>query len=99
MYYVYMLLCSDNTLYTGSTNQLQKRLEVHNAGKGAKYTRSRLPVKLVYWEMCCDRSQALRREWAIKQLTRKEKISLVLSFSQFEQESNYKVNFENPRKK
>ncbi len=86
MYYVYILLCSDHTLYTGSTNHLQKRLTVHNAGKGAKYTRSRLPVQLVYWEACCDRSQALRREWAIKQLSRTEKCALIAAFSQSEQE-------------
>ncbi len=87
MYYVYILLCSDHTLYTGSTNHLQRRLAVHNAGKGAKYTRSRLPVQLVYWETCCDRSHALRREWAIKQLSRSEKCALIASFSQSEPET------------
>ena len=76
-YYVYMLRCADGTLYTGYTDDPQRRTQVHNAGKGAKYTRSRLPVELVYQEECGDKSAALRREHAIKQLTRAEKLKLI----------------------
>lgn len=74
---VYMLRCRDGTLYTGSTNDLTRRLAAHNAGTGAKYTRSRLPVTLAYTEPCADRSTALRREYALKQLTRAEKEALI----------------------
>ena len=77
MYFVYLLRCSDDTLYTGCTNDLDRRLAAHNAGKGAKYTRSRRPVALVYWEQAADRSGALRRERAIKRLTRKQKLELI----------------------
>lgn len=80
MYYVYLLRCGDGTLYTGYTNDLKRRLAVHNAGKGAKYTRSRLPVDLVYWENFSNKSSALRREYAIKRLSRAEKLSLIQSF-------------------
>ena len=79
MYWVYILQCGDGTLYTGSTNDLPARVAVHNKGKGAKYTRSRLPVTLVYSEPVADRSQALKREYAIKQLSRADKIALVHS--------------------
>lgn len=74
---VYMLRCRDNTLYTGSTNDLPRRLAAHNAGRGAKYTRSRLPVTLAYTEPCADRPAALRREYALKQLTKAEKEALI----------------------
>ena len=80
MYFVYILRCRDGTLYTGYTNNLERRLAVHNAGKGAKYTRSRLPVILVYWEIFSDKSSALCREYAIKQFSREEKLALVQSF-------------------
>lgn len=80
MFYVYILLCGDGTLYTGYTNDLSRRLAVHNAGKGAKYTRSRLPVSLKYWEAVPNKSSALRRERAIKSLTRREKLALIQSF-------------------
>ena len=80
MFYVYILLCGDGTLYTGYTNDLEHRLAVHNAGKGAKYTRSRLPVCLKYWEVLPNKSSALRRERAIKSLTRREKLALIQSF-------------------
>ena len=80
MFYVYILLCGDGTLYTGYTNDLERRLAVHNAGKGAKYTRSRLPVCLKYWEILPNKSSALRRERAIKSLTRREKLALIQSF-------------------
>lgn len=74
---VYILRCSDNTLYTGITNNLEKRIAAHNSGKGAKYTKSRRPVKLVYSENCADRSAASKREYAIKQLRRAEKEKLI----------------------
>ena len=73
---VYILRCKDDTLYTGITNDLQSRIAAHNAGKGAKYTRGRGPVVLVYQERCETYSQALRREYAIKQMSRTDKLSL-----------------------
>ena len=76
-YYVYILRCCDGTLYTGYTDDPERRVKVHNAGKGAKYTRSRLPVELVYREECEDKSAALRREAAIKGLTRADKLKLI----------------------
>lgn len=76
-YYVYLLRCRDGTLYTGYTNNPERRLRVHNAGKGAKYTRSRLPVELVYQEQCPDKSAALRREREIKRMRRAEKLALI----------------------
>ena len=82
MNYVYLLRCADGSLYCGWTTDLERRLMVHNSGKGAKYTRSRLPVELVYWESFEDRTQALSREWHIKRLTREEKLQLVLSAKQ-----------------
>ena len=81
MYYVYLLRCGDGTLYAGYTNDLQRRLAVHNAGKGAKYTRGRRPVELVYWESFSNKSSALKREYAIKQCTRKEKLALIQTFT------------------
>ena len=72
----YLLQCSDDTLYCGITNDLEKRLAVHNAGEGAKYTRGRTPVKLVYQESCVDKSTALKREMQIKQMPRSEKLKL-----------------------
>ena len=80
MYYVYLLRCGDGTLYAGFTNDLARRLAVHNAGRGAKYTKSRLPVELVYWENFPNKSAALKREYAIKRLSRAEKLSLIQSF-------------------
>lgn len=74
---VYMLRCGDGSLYTGCTNDLSRRLEAHRSGKGAKYTRSRPPVALAYLEAAADRSAALRREAAIKQLTRRQKLALI----------------------
>ncbi len=76
-YTVYILRCGDGTLYTGCTNDLTRRLAAHSAGRGAKYTRARLPVELVYTEPAADRSQALRREAAIKALSRGEKLRLI----------------------
>jgi putative endonuclease len=74
---VYILECRDGTLYTGWTNDLAKRVETHNAGLGAKYTRGRLPVKLVYSERIAERGDALRREMQIKRMTREEKLRLI----------------------
>ena len=76
MSYTYILLCADGTLYTGWTNDLERRLKAHNAGTGSKYTRARLPVTLLYAEPHSDRSEAMHREYAIKQLTRAEKLAL-----------------------
>ncbi len=72
----YLLQCADGTLYCGVTNGLEKRIAMHNAGEGAKYTRGRTPVKLVHAEDCCDKSAALKRERAIKRLSRAEKLAL-----------------------
>lgn len=74
---VYILQCVDGTLYTGITDCLQKRLESHNRGVGAKYTRSRRPVKVVYTENCENKSAALKREIAIKRLSRPDKLRLI----------------------
>ena len=76
-YYVYILHCADGTLYTGVTNDVAHRLKMHNAGKGAKYTRGRAPVTLVYQELCINRAEALRRELAVKRLPRGEKEKLI----------------------
>ncbi|MBQ6133283.1 MAG: GIY-YIG nuclease family protein [Lachnospiraceae bacterium] len=76
-YCVYMVCCADNSLYTGIAVDVEKRIEVHNSGKGAKYTRSRLPVSLVYKEEGFTKSEALKRELEIKDLTRKEKEALI----------------------
>ena len=72
-----MLICSDGTLYTGWTNDLEKRVEAHNSGKGAKYTKARRPVELAYYEEFETKEQAMKREYAIKQLGRKEKQKLI----------------------
>lgn len=77
MNYTYILRCADNTLYCGWTNNLEKRLEAHNKGKGAKYTRSRLPVELVYYEEFETPNEAQKREYQIKRLTREEKLELI----------------------
>jgi len=74
---VYILRCADGTLYTGCTNNLPRRLKAHQSGRGAKYTRSRGPVSLAYQEAAEDQSAALRREIAIKRLTRQEKLALI----------------------
>ena len=76
-WYVYMLRCRDNSLYTGYTNDPQRRLAVHNSGNGAKYTRSRGPLELAYVEDCVDKSDALKREYEIKSLPRTEKLKLI----------------------
>ncbi|HJM15765.1 MAG TPA: GIY-YIG nuclease family protein [SAR86 cluster bacterium] len=76
-WYVYILECKDNSLYTGITNDLQKRIIAHNSGKGAKYTKARLPVKLIYKEVYKTKSDSLKREFEIKKLKRTEKIKLI----------------------
>ena len=76
-YFVYIVRCKDNTLYTGFTTDVPKRLHAHNAGKGAKYTRSRLPVTVVWREAQPNKGAALRREAAIKRLRREEKLALI----------------------
>lgn len=77
MYYIYILKCADKTLYTGSTNDLEKRVAAHNGLKsGAKYTRARRPVNLVYSEKFRTKSKAMKREWEIKQMDREEKLKL-----------------------
>lgn len=76
-YYVYILRCADDTLYCGYTDDLERRLKTHNAGGGAKYTRSRLPVSLAYAERFADKSAAMKREWALKRLTRAQKLRLI----------------------
>ncbi len=75
--YTYILKCKDESLYTGWTNNLDKRIESHNTGKGSKYTKSRLPVELVYFEQYETKEEAMSREWKIKQLSRKDKLDLI----------------------
>ena len=75
-WYVYMLRCGDGSLYTGSTTDVTRRLREHQSGKGARYTRSRLPVELAYTEQLSDRAAAQRREAAIKKLPRPEKLKM-----------------------
>ena len=77
VYYAYMLRCADGTLYSGYTNDLTRRLAVHNSGRGAKYTRSRRPVELVYWQEFADKSAAMRREAELKRLSRAAKEALI----------------------
>lgn len=79
MNYVYIVECSDGTLYTGWTNNLEKRVKDHNEGKGAKYTKARRPVSLVYYEEFESKEEAMKREYAIKQMSRSEKLKLTLS--------------------
>ncbi len=77
-HYVYILECADQSLYTGWTTSLEKRVRTHNEGKGAKYTKTRLPVVLLYSEQFSDKSEALRREHEIKKMPRKKKLQLIL---------------------
>lgn len=79
MNYTYIIKCRDGSLYTGWTNDLDRRLREHNAGKGAKYTKSRRPVILAYFETFETKEEAMSREYAIKRLRRKEKLKLVES--------------------
>jgi len=78
MYTIYIVQCSDNTLYTGIAKDLDRRIDEHNSSdKGAKYTKARRPVTLVYHEVCADRSAASKREYAIKKMSRKKKEDLI----------------------
>ena len=77
MNYTYILKCSDDTLYTGWTNNLEKRIKDHNDGNGAKYTKPRRPVELIYYEEFETKEEAMKREYAIKQLTRAQKLGLI----------------------
>ena len=77
MNYTYILKCKDGSLYTGWTNDLEQRVAAHNTGKGAKYTKARSPVELVYFEEFETKEQAMKREYAIKQMARKDKLELV----------------------
>ena len=80
-YYIYVLQCSDTTLYTGYTNNVEKRVQVHNSGKGAKYTKARLPVACIYQETFDTKSEALKAEHAFKKLTRQQKFDYIRSHS------------------
>lgn len=80
-YFAYMLLCADGTIYSGYSTDLNHRIKIHNSGRGAKYTRSRLPVKLVFTECFPTKSEALKREAALKKLSHTEKLALILSGS------------------
>ena len=77
MYYIYIVRCQDDTYYTGFTNNIEKRIRAHNENKGAKYTRGRTPVELVYSEEFENKTEALKREYKVKQLTRKQKELLI----------------------
>ena len=81
LHYVYIICCSDKSLYTGYTNRLHERVATHNAGKGGKYTRGRTPVTLVYYEEFMEKSTAMRREYEIKQLSRAQKEQLVATLA------------------
>lgn len=77
MNYTYILKCSDGTYYTGWTNNLEKRVSDHNQGRGAKYTKARRPVELIYYEEFITKEEAMKREYAIKHLTRQKKEQLI----------------------
>lgn len=77
MNYMYILRSSDDTLYTGWTNNLEKRLKAHNSKKGAKYTKNRLPAELVYYEEFETKQEAMSREWHVKRLSRSNKLKLI----------------------
>lgn len=77
MYYVYILRCKDKTLYTGYSDDVYRRLKAHNDGKGAKYTKARRPCKLVYFEEYETKSEAMSREYAVKRLSRQDKLTLI----------------------
>ena len=80
MNYTYILKCKDETLYTGWTNDIVRRVEAHNAGRGAKYTRARRPVELVYLECFETKEEAMKREYAIKHMPRREKLKLAAEY-------------------
>ena len=80
IWYLYILRCGDGSLYTGITTDVEKRLEAHRAGKGAKYTRGRSPLELAYREECGSHSEALKREFQVKGLPREEKLHLIQNY-------------------
>lgn len=80
MWYLYILRCGDGSLYTGITTDVERRLEAHRQGRGAKYTRGRGPLELVFQEECGTHSQALKREAAVKRLSRQEKEAMIAPF-------------------
>ncbi|MBQ6719305.1 MAG: GIY-YIG nuclease family protein [Oscillospiraceae bacterium] len=82
IWYLYILRCGDDTLYTGITTDVEKRLAAHRSGKGAKYTRGRQPLELVYRECCATHSDALKRELAVKKCSRQEKEMLIRQYSE-----------------
>lgn len=84
MNYAYLVRCSDNSLYAGWTNDIEKRLQSHNAGTGAKYTRARLPVTLAYLETFDTKSEAMKREAALKKLTHRQKEQLALEWNRLQ---------------
>ena len=79
-YYVYIVNCNDNTFYCGYSNNVEKRVDTHNKSLGAKYTKTRLPVRLVYTECFNSKSEAMKREYQIKQLTRQQKLILIKKY-------------------
>ena len=79
-YYVYIVNCNDNTFYCVYSNNVEKRVDVHNKKRGAKYTKTRLPVKLVYTECFDSKSESMKREYQIKQLTRQQKLYLIKNY-------------------
>lgn len=80
--YTYIVRCRDGSFYTGWTNDLEKRIQAHNNGTGAKYTRSRRPVELVYYEIFATKQEAMSREFHLKKLSREQKVKLIDSFGQ-----------------
>lgn len=96
MNYVYILLCADGTYYIGWTTDPKKRERVHNSGKGAKYTRCRLPVKIVYLEEFSSRQEAMSREWHLKRLSRAEKIQLIQTYRGAKEDGEERKETENP---
>jgi len=87
--YAYMVRCSDGSLYSGWTNDIKKRLEAHNSGQGAKYTRARLPVSLAYLEEFATKEDAMSREWHLKRLSKKQKEALVKEWTKHELHENH----------
>ncbi|MBQ2412834.1 MAG: GIY-YIG nuclease family protein [Anaerotignum sp.] len=81
-WYLYILRCKDSTLYTGITTDVEKRFQTHQSGKGAKYTRGRRPLELIYREQCGTHSDALKREWEVKQLSREKKQKLITRYTE-----------------
>ena len=80
MAFAYMVRCADGSLYRGWTYDLAARVAAHNSGQGAKYTRSRLPVELVWWESFSTKEEAMSREWHLKKLSRAQKLALIEGF-------------------